>query len=105
MTIDQLKQDIEFKAKLKGREFTFRTTWGLFSPKTIDEGTQLLTDQLEIAPDADCLDLGCGYGPLGLVMANLAPNGTTHLVDKDFVAIEYARKNAELNRLTNVNAI
>lgn len=104
MTIEQLKQDIIFEAPLRGRQFTFHSTWGIFSPKSIDEGTQLLVDYLDIAPDADCLDLGCGYGPLGLAMAHLAPKGTTHLVDKDFVAVQYAGRNAEINNLTNVQA-
>lgn len=103
-SIEQLKQDIIFTAPLRGRSLTFHSTWGLFSPKGIDEGTQLLVDQLEIPENADCLDLGCGYGPLGLTLAHLAPKGTTHLVDKDFIAVEYAAKNAQLNQLSNAQA-
>jgi 16S rRNA (guanine1207-N2)-methyltransferase len=105
MTIHQLKQDIVFTAPLGGQPFTFHTTWGLFSPKAIDEGTQLLVDQLKnIAPTAHCLDLGCGYGPLGLALAKLAPQGTTQMIDKDFVAVDYAKRNAQLNGLTNTQA-
>lgn len=81
------------------------STWGLFSPKAIDEGTQLLADHLgPIAPNTTALDLGCGYGPLGLAIAKLAPQGQVHLVDKDFVAVEYAQANAELNHLANTQA-
>lgn len=102
---DPLKQDIVFTAPLGGHRFTFHTTWGLFSPRGIDEGTQLLGDRFEnVKPDADCLDLGCGYGPLALVLAKLAPQGTVHAVDKDFVAVDYTAKNAELNHLPNVRA-
>lgn len=104
MTTEQLKQDIIFTAPLRGRSLTFHSSWGLFSPKAIDEGTQLLIDHLDIPQTADCLDLGCGYGPLGLTLAHLAPLGTTQLVDKDFVAVNYAAKNAELNGLANVRA-
>lgn len=103
-TTEQLKQDIIFTAPLRGRSLTFHSTWGLFSPKGIDEGTRLLVDQLDIPATADCLDLGCGYGPLGLTLAHLAPRGVTHLVDKDFIAVEYAAKNAKLNHLANVQA-
>ena len=39
------------------------------------------------------LDLGCGYGVLGLNMAKSAPDGHTLMVDKDFVAVDYAEKN------------
>lgn len=104
MTIPELKQDIIFEARLRGHNLTFHSTWGLFSPKAIDEGTTLLLNYLEVAPDAVCLDLGCGYGPLGLTLAKLAPQGRVHLVDKDFVAIDYATRNAEINQLTNVQA-
>lgn len=104
MTIAELKQDIVFSARLCGHDLTFHSTWGLFSPRAIDEGTSLLLNYLELAPDASVLDLGCGYGPLGLVAAKLATQGQVHLVDKDFVAVEFARKNAELNHLTNVQS-
>jgi 16S rRNA G1207 methylase RsmC len=62
----------------------------------------LLLEHLEISPADDTLDLGCGYGPLGLTMARLAPDGHHVMVDKDFVAVEYARKNAKVNGVDNV---
>jgi 16S rRNA (guanine1207-N2)-methyltransferase len=103
MTISHLKREITFTATLRGHAFTFHTTWGLFSPKAIDEGTQLLVDRVEVNPTDTILDLGCGYGPLGLALAKLAPAGQTHMVDKDFVAIEYAGRNAQANGLTNTS--
>lgn len=104
MTIPELKQDLVFTTNLRGHNLTFHSTWGLFSPKAIDEGTQLLLDHLEIAPQASVLDLGCGYGPLGLAIAKLAPQGRVDMVDKDFVAIDYANKNALLNHLPHATA-
>lgn len=100
--IERLRRDIVFTETLLGHELTFHTTWGLFSPKGIDEGTRLLLDHLEINPDDRAIDLGCGYGPLGLAIAKSAPQGHCTLVDKDFVAVEYAKKNAELNGIRNV---
>lgn len=100
-----LRRDIEFSAELVGRRFVFRSTWGLFSPRAIDEGTYLLLKQVEVRPTDDCLDLGCGYGPIGLGLAALAPEGRTLLVDKDFVAVEYARRNIALNGLHHAEAI
>lgn len=79
---------------------SFNTTWGLFSPKKIDEGTEQLLKQVELPDDATVLDLGCGYGPLGLTLAKEATE--VHLIDKDFVAVEYTERNAELNGLENV---
>lgn len=99
-----LRRDLEFSAQLAGHTLDFCSTWGLFSPRDIDDGTRLLLDHLEIAPTDDCLDLGCGYGPIGLTLATLAPQGRTLLVDKDFVAVEYANRNAQRNRLTNAEA-
>jgi 16S rRNA G1207 methylase RsmC len=97
------KSDIEFTANLRGFDFTFNSTWGLFSPKTIDEGTRLLLNHIDVLPDDDCLDLGCGYGAIGLTLARLAPGGETNLVDKDFVAVEYTDKNVAANNITNAS--
>lgn len=98
-----LRKDISFTTVLRGHPFNFETTWGLFSPKAIDEGSRLLLDHLDIREDERALDLGCGYGPIGLVIAHEAPRGHCVMVDKDFVAVEYARRNAALNGLTNVD--
>ena len=100
----RLRADIHFEDHLAGREFRFTTTWGLFSPRAIDEGTRLLADHLQIPKDANCLDLGCGYGPIGLLMAAMAPDGRTLMLDKDFVAVDYANKNAAMNGLANAQA-
>ena len=99
--LDRLREDIVFSEELRGHKLCFHTTWGLFSPKNVDEGSRLLLEHLEIREDADSLDLGCGYGPLGLTLAKLAPKGRHVLVDKDFVAVEYSKKNARLNHLDN----
>ncbi len=103
MTITQLKQDLVFSEQLLDRELTFHTTWGLFSPKSVDDGTKLLLEYMEVQPSDQVFDLGCGYGPLGLALATKAHQGNVHMVDKDFIAVDYAAKNAQLNGLTNVS--
>jgi 16S rRNA (guanine1207-N2)-methyltransferase len=103
MTIPELKSDIVLRANLRDQDMLFHSTWGLFSPKTIDEGTLLLLRYIETSPNSTILDLGCGYGPLGLTLAKLAPQGEVHLIDKDFVAVEFTKKNAALNHLSNTN--
>ena len=75
MDVRKLKKDIVFSERLGGMDFTFHSTWGLFSPRGVDEGSRLLIEQLEIEPEDNCLDLGCGYGPIGLAMGRLASNG------------------------------
>lgn len=102
--LDQYREDIVFEAQLLDRPFVFRSTWGLFSPREIDEGTRLLLQHVEVGPNDNCLDLGCGYGPIGLTLAALAPGGRTLLVDKDFVAVEFSNRNIAFNRLPNARA-
>jgi 16S rRNA G1207 methylase RsmC len=104
-TLDQLRQDIVFSDTLRDISLTFHSTWGIFSPREVDAGSRLLLKYLDIKPGDDCLDLGCGYGVLGITMAKLAPAGTTLMVDKDFVAVDYARKNIRINNLDNAEAM
>ena len=104
-TLDKLRRDIVIDADLAGERLRLHSTWGIFSPREIDEGTRLLVERLEIAPADDCLDLGCGYGPIGLFMARRAPQGRTLMVDKDFMAVAYANANAQRNRLANAQAM
>jgi len=103
--LDRLRQDIDFSTTLAGQPLDFYSTWGLFSPREIDDGTQLLLKHLQVDPSDDCLDLGCGYGPIGITLARLAPQGKTLLVDKDFMAIEYSNKNIARNQVNNAHAI
>ena len=103
--LDKLRQDIVFQETLCGQTLSFHSTWGVFSPREVDEGSRLLLDEMTIRPVDDCLDLGCGYGPIGLTMARLAPEGQTLLVDKDFVAVDYANINIRNNQIQNAEAI
>ena len=105
LDLKKLREDIVFSDTLKGQHLTFHTTWGTFSPREIDAGTVMLLDYMEINEGDDCLDLGCGYGPIGMTMARLAPQGQTLLVDRDFTAVEYANANIARNGISNAEAI
>ena len=102
--IVNLKKDIEIVVNLLDNELTLHTRWGVFSPRSIDEGTLLLMRHIEVDVNDVCLDLGCGYGPIGLALAKHCTKGEVHMVDKDFVAIELANNNAKLNNLSNAKA-
>ena len=94
------KKTINFKAWK--HSFQFKTAQELFSSHDIDIGTrQLLRTIVEAgyAGLSKILDLGCGYGPLGLTLKALYPDSLVHLVDKDALALEYSRQNADLNHL------
>jgi 16S rRNA G1207 methylase RsmC len=100
-TSEELKKDIVFNANLRGHNLVFHSTWGLFSPRCIDNGSYLLIKHLVIDEGQLTLDLGCGYGAIGLSIARACPSGVVHMVDKDYVAINFARRNAEFNSITN----
>ncbi len=95
---------LPIEVSLRGHDFACHTTWGLFHPRGVDAGTRLLLDLIDVAPDADCLDLGCGWGPIGLCLTRLAPQGTVQLVDKDFVAVDFAQQNLVTNGCDNGRA-
>lgn len=99
-----MNQDPQITTNLRNYQLLFHTTWGLFSPEKIDEGTNLLLEEIPIKPNDKILDLGCGYGVIGICLAKEVTQGTVQLVDKDFVAIEYTKKNIKENKLTNATA-
>lgn len=104
--IDALRADLIQTVELMGRPLTLHSTWGLFSPRDIDAGTLMLLDHLDPPrPDSHIVDLGCGYGPIGLSQAAVEPTTRVTLLDKDFVACRYAEANAQRNRLNNVEVL
>ena len=105
MAVDSFPREVNFQAELRGIPLTFSATWGLFSPKAIDAGTRLLIEHLDIQAGDICLDLGCGYGAIGITLAKCVQTATVYMVDKDFVAVDYARKNVEQNRLQNCHVL
>jgi len=84
----------------------FRVSQELFSSHDIDTGTKFLLRTI-VEADYDrpqrILDLGCGYGPLGLTLKSLYPDSLVHMVDRDALAVAYSRQNAELNGLDGVD--
>ena len=102
--IPKLKQDLKIQTNLLGHDLTLQTRWGVFSPRAIDDGTVMFMQYLDIASTDKCLDLGCGYGPIGLSVAKSCPQGEVHMVDKDFIAVELSNTNAKLNHINNAEA-
>lgn len=97
------RDDIKFTQDVLGKPFEFCTTWGIFSPEKLDDGSLMLLDYVDFRADDDSIDLGCGYGVLGMTAARECPQGEHWLIDKDFVAVEYARLNCQKNGLTNTH--
>lgn len=95
-----------WKFTLRGFEFTFETDAGVFSKSEVDFGSRVLIDTFEM-PDCagDIIDVGCGYGPIGLSIAKAFPDRFVHMVDVNSRAIELAQKNAQQNGIQNVRII
>lgn len=92
-----------FQYKLKNNVLLFITDSGVFSKKEVDFGTRLLIETFT-APDieGDILDVGCGYGPIGLAIAKTEPHRTVDLIDINERAVELAYLNAKANGISNV---
>ena len=97
------RQDLKFTEPVLGKPMSFTSTWGLFSPEKLDEGSIMLLDYIDFRPEDSSIDLGCGYGVLGMTAARECPQGQHLLIDKDFVAIEYAKLNCQNNGLNNTD--
>lgn len=87
---------------MRGRRFVFVTDAGVFSKKGVDYGSKLLVETMALPVDARILDVGCGYGPIGLSAAVLAQKGTVTMVDINERAVELAKQNAHRNNVGNV---
>lgn len=88
----------ELRVKLLGENMTFLTDAGVFSKKMVDFGSQLLLECLEVNEGETVLDVGCGYGPLGLSLVKAYGVQAT-MVDINNRALDLARQNAERNKV------
>src|SRR5207247_902887 len=90
-----------FEVTIRGHPFTFQTDAGVFSGRGLDRGTELLLAALEVGPCESILDLGCGYGALGIVAARLSEGGHVILTDVNERAVALARTNVAANEIAN----
>lgn len=90
--------------ELRGFNFKFTTDNGVFSKNTVDYGSRALLDAVDLSetPAGPILDMGCGYGPIGMTLAKLAPERQTDMVDVNERALGLAQKNCDLNQIQNV---
>ncbi|MEJ1318976.1 class I SAM-dependent methyltransferase [Latilactobacillus sakei] len=90
--------------ELRGFNFKFTTDNGVFSKNTVDYGSRALLDAVDLSetPAGPILDMGCGYGPIGMTLAKLAPERQIDMVDVNERALGLAQKNCDLNQIQNV---
>ncbi|BCB01978.1 class I SAM-dependent methyltransferase [Bacillus sp. KH172YL63] len=100
--VESNPQTIDFE--LRGNAFRFTTDQGVFSKKEVDFGSRVLIEAFQW-PEAEgaILDIGCGYGPIGLSLAKEAEERTVHMIDVNERALSLARENAKMNHVQNVS--
>ncbi|MBI4099839.1 class I SAM-dependent methyltransferase [Candidatus Microgenomates bacterium] len=82
------------------QKFSFLTEPGVFSPNQLDLGSRVLLENLPEGKNV--LDLGCGYGAMGIIYAKLHPERFVTLLDNNLRAFELTKKNVLLNEVRNV---
>lgn len=87
------------KAQLRGKEFDFTTASGTFSISKVDTGSELLANKCILKDNWEVLDLGCGYGPIGIAIA-AATKAKVTMTDINERAIKLAKLNAESNHVS-----
>ncbi len=90
-------QPFDVKFSLNGKNFLLHSDSGVFSKDALDTGSEgLLLEVLRHPPiHGRLLDLGCGIGTLGLVLASFFPLTEVHLTDVSSRALQLARQNSE----------
>ena len=83
----------------RGHGLNFMTDAGVFSKGELDVGSRLLIDALP-AFTGDVLDIGCGWGAMGVAVAKANKNARVTMVDVNRRALDLCRKNCERNRVT-----
>jgi 16S rRNA G1207 methylase RsmC len=90
------------RAYLRGRYFQFLTSSGVFSKKRVDLGTKVLVNHMILPEKGYVLDIGCGYGVIGIVAAALNPNLHVVMVDVNRRAVKLAKRNIRINGVSNI---
>ena len=98
-------EEREHSFVIRGTRHTVTTASGVFSADRLDRGTQVLLDRVPDPPESGLLlDLGCGWGPIALALADAAPGATVLATDVNERAIDLAARNAAAAGHTNIHA-
>ena len=81
----------------RGLDLSFQTDAGVFSKGEVDTGTRLLLEALPEKMDGDILDLGCGWGVIGISIAKNWPETRVTMADVNTRALDLSRENAKRN--------
>ncbi len=97
------KKEIQYR--FGSENFTFDVGNTLFSTYEMDHGTDCLLRAMTFDKPHTILDIGCGYGPIGIILAKKFPRSSIVMLDKDLLAIRYSKLNANKNGVGNVEIL
>jgi len=100
---DGKSNEKKFQVTVFERVFEFITDIGVFSKGELDEASRFLietADDLKLS--GDLLDVGCGYGAVGLILASRKPEVEVHMIDINNRALDLSKRNAALNSIQNI---
>jgi 16S rRNA (guanine1207-N2)-methyltransferase len=89
----------------KGIKFVFDVGITLFSTFAIDHGTDMLVRHMILNNPKTILDIGCGYGPIGIILAKTNPKAQVTMLDADLLAVRYTNINIRKNDISNAIAL
>lgn len=91
--------------ELKDEKMMFETGETLFSPRGLDRGTNLMLSHVDFEKDMKILDLGCGWGFVGILAGKISGAENVTMSDADPDAVRTAKKNAILNDMPDIKVI
>ena len=89
------------RARIKGFDLIFKSASGVFSAREIDKASKLLIEKADLPKSGKILDLGCGYGMIGIVAAKACPDCFVILTDINKRAVKLATDNLKQNKIRN----
>ena len=91
----------KIKSAIMGKVFEFYSGSGVFSKKKVDNGTRVLVENCIVKNSWKVLDLGCGYGVIGVVIGKMFSKTIILMVDVNKRALKLAKMNIELHNIEN----
>jgi len=93
-----------FTYTLKDKNISFTTDIGVFSKNMLDFGTRVLLDAITITKhQKTVLDIGCGYGAIGVSLKMLHSHVKVEMIDVNDRAVALCQKNIEQNNLSDIS--
>ncbi len=93
------------RTTLRGKSFEFLTASSVFSKKQVDLGTRLLIEAMVLPEKGEVLDVGCGYGAVGISAAASNPRLHVVMTDVNERAVRLARQNTKKNKVRNTEVL